>query len=88
MRRAFLRQVPQKERGNPNGTILGLALTQRLTFTERLKFNDPNSVLQKWKASIEPPPEAGQRQSTHGLPIYWTSQRRSARNRSTSCFCV
>jgi hypothetical protein len=30
---------------------------QRLTLTERLKFNHPNVVLRKWKASIKPPPE-------------------------------
>lgn len=32
---------------------------QRLTITERLKFNHPNAVLRKWKASIEPPSERG-----------------------------
>lgn len=49
-----------------------------LTLSKRLKFNGPNSMLRKWK-------EAGQRQSKHGLPIYWTSQRSNAPSRSMTC---
>jgi hypothetical protein len=36
---------------------------QRLTLTERLKFNHPNAVLRKWKASIEHPPQRGESMS-------------------------
>jgi predicted PolB exonuclease-like 3'-5' exonuclease len=42
-----------------------------------------------WKARIEPPPQrAEERQSTCGLSIYWTSQRKGAPRRFMSCSCV
>ena len=37
---------------------------------------------------IKPPPHRAGRQSTRGLPIYWTSQRTRALRRFMSCSCV
>jgi hypothetical protein len=48
------------------------AMRAQRALTERLNFDDLNTVLPKRKASLEPLPKrarARQRQSTHGLPI-------------------
>ena len=63
---------------------------QRLTITERLKFNHPNAVLRKWKASIEPPSERGKATSidTWVADLMDKPEKKRAELLCTSCSCV
>ena len=68
-----------------NGDFLDLPFL-RYRAMERQRFNQPNPVFRM--TCIKPPPRRAGRQSTRGLPIYWTSQRTRALRRFMSCSCV
>jgi hypothetical protein len=73
----------------PASACLGTGhLCQIKFWLMHLKLHGPNSLFGKGRTRIEPPSERAKRQSTRGLPIYWTSQRKRAPRRFMSCSCV